>query len=302
MKNIFYLTAALLASLFGAAEVSADQLFTVLPVKVNDENCISDFKKLSKITPGSPEVSEIKTTLNNGCESGSKKCCTTLGSLYADGYLSTQLIDDALKAWQKGCALDDSESCAFLSDYYNGRFKSKNIDADIARTYMDKALKLAKKGCKELKSEECTVYGSLLLFSSDRKDFQRAIESSLTKACLADNAEGCFYLGVKYARFEQQDDKGFKYFKKACALGESMACSVLSLTYMHGSPNNVIKKDISKAVEYGTKSCDMNDVKGCIILSKIFSKDLANEAEERKFLSKACNLGDKKSCRKLQQN
>ncbi len=302
MKNRFYLTAALLSCILCAAGVSADQLFTVLPVKIDDANCISDFKKLSKLTPGSPEVSEIRTTLKKGCDTESKKCCTKLGSLYAYGYLSRQLTDDAIKAWQKGCALDDSESCAFLSDYYNGRFKSKNIDADIAKNYMDKALKLAKKGCKERKSEECTVYGSLLLFSRDKNDFKRQIESSLTKACSSDNAEGCFYLGAKYAKFEQRDDESFKYFKKACDLGESMACSVLSLTFLHGSPNNVIKKDLSKAVEFGTKACDMNDVKGCEILSKIYSKDIANKEEEKKFLSKACNLGDTKSCRKLEQN
>lgn len=115
----------------------------------------------------------------------------------------------------------------------------------------------------------------------------------------------------------------------ACSKGDSVACNRIGILYESGSS---VKKNYPKAKQYYKKSCETKFEDGCQNLAQMFSKekkyhsafkyysegcsfnngddcsDLAllfekgkgvklNYGQAKKFHKKACDLGNKKSCK-----
>ena len=119
-------------------------------------------------------------------------------------------------------------------------------------------------------------------------------------ACLAGDAEACFYAGAEYAQgagVAEDKLKAVTFFLKSCELGVPDGCSTSGYLISRGEGN--IPKDVVRGVEYMERACAMGHVDGCdwSIGMRISPGSAANNFSRALETAKAgCAAGVKKPC------
>jgi len=196
---------------------------------------------------------------------------------------------DKLTQNEKKCEEDDLASCVKAGkDAYED-------DQDY-----DKAKKYLKKACDGGKAQGCELLGGLYLLGKGvKKDEEKALEL-FEKACDDGDAHGCEAAGkmIRDGRGGSADPaKAKKLLTKACDDEAYGACTSLALDAMKSG-------DKEKGLSLMTKACDGNDKIGCMGLGALYlhGNGVTKNLEKAKtILGKACKLGEKAACKKLEE-
>lgn len=125
--------------------------------------------------------------------------------------------------------------------------------------------------------------------------------------CNNNDAEACDDIAFSYKiglsdnnmffSLPKDTSKAIEYFTKACNLDNFSACATLGREYSMG---NIVRQDRDKAVELFTKAANGGDAGGYSGLGSAYqfgSGGVAqNSAYAKELYGKACDLGDKLSC------
>lgn len=210
--------------------------------------------------------------------------CYAAGLDYQKG-TDTIKIDEnkALKYLEKGCELDNADSCRSLGHYFNKKNENRNLE---------KASSYYKKACELGDGASCTSNG-LLYSSKDELGEDPSMENIYyEKACQLKDPFGCAQLAYNYelgTGVTQNYEKANELLNGACKVVPSISCGLLAWNYKNGLG---IEKNLNKAVELYAKACKWLDSNSCIELGKIFKsgeagfidKDAAN-----KIFTHACD-------------
>lgn len=129
-------------------------------------------------------------------------------------------------------------------------------------------------------------------------------EGIFAKFCSDGNIEACVKQGQVYATDERKDTaKAFPLFKNACEKGNANGCNRLGIIYISNTKEG---NDPLKGIEYFKKSCGLGAYAGCRNAALHYSlgrykevpQDIALAAE---YMTKACSLGDQKSCEEAEE-
>ena len=239
----------------------------------------------------------------------------------------------ALKYLEKGCSLENAESCDRLAfNYEKGYRVEKN---------KEKAVEFYKKACMFGKrnnffiTSPCQNAGYKYIYGENvKKDINTAV-SLLKKGCNLNFNDDCASLAFEYDQgtyLPKNKPEAIKYYQKACDLNEPYSCMVLAETYRTDLNYYDIKKSIqlykkkcemnkisseidcyragkyiyygyenpqnidkTQAIEYLNKACDEGSAAGCLFLAKIYSGKLDND-KAIEYSNKGCNMGDGPSC------
>ena len=123
--------------------------------------------------------------------------------------------------------------------------------------------------------------------------------------CKNGNIKYCLALGILYQTgqegVKQDYSKAAKLFKKACDVGEPIACGQLGVLYYDGKG---LKKDISKATNLFKKACNDGEAVSCAQLAKQYLYGEIVEKDVNKaviLFKKACDGGYRPACDVLQR-
>ncbi len=115
-------------------------------------------------------------------------------------------------------------------------------------------------------------------YASDLQDGINAIKDKksakahelFSKACDANNANGCMDLGIMYDTgngVKQNKIKAVQLYTKACDGGNAKGC--LNAGLMYGNAEGV-EGDYSKAFKLLSKACEGKNAKGCFYLGGMY--------------------------------
>lgn len=165
--------------------------------------------------------------------------------------------------------------CQLLGDYFT----------QIYGEY-EKANKVFKDNC-DIRNygRSCSSYGLHLIYG---KGLERNCPLALeyfAKACENNDATGCDYAGKLLTNcepslskhFNLDPKRGISYLERGCNLEStaqmfesSESCYAAAFLYSVGLKG--VAKDENKAIQMGTKSCDMGQFRGCKLVSQIYAK------------------------------
>ena len=125
------------------------------------------------------------------------------------------------------------------------------------------------------------------------------------QACLEQKvAQGCFYSAQAYAKgtvVSKDMAKAFDFFTKSCDIGYTAGCMVVGSSYYYGRN---IKKDYLKAQSLFSTACTQGDANGCFLLGSMYDlgQGIQRDVKQAKELYiKACDYGSKMGCKYKQQ-
>ncbi len=197
--------------------------------------------------------SAVKTADHRACINGDLDSCVKWGdSEVTHGPAGRR---DALIAYQFGCTLNHSPSCARLAEL----FGTTNANPAKVRD----ALETACTGGQQL---SCVELGRTL---SRRRGMPY-----FATACDANVAEGCAELASAYRGIWQLGDylkKSIELDQKACELGYRPGCVGAGQAYLFGSG---VPADPAKGLAYLESTCDDRETSGCILLAKIYEEGI----------------------------
>ncbi|MBI1399223.1 tetratricopeptide repeat protein [Hyphomonas sp.] len=136
------------------------------------------------------------------------------------------------------------------------------------------------------------VFGSVAAFAS--------AQTQSEPACLAGDAEACFYTGVEYAQgigAPEDKQKAVTFFLKACDGGIPDGCSTSGVLIRAGEGN--LEKNVIRGVAYQERACAMGHVDGCewALGNRISPASEAYDLKKAIATAKAgCEAGVEKAC------
>lgn len=225
-----------------------------------------------------PTQNELLCFLNQGDK------CYAAGLDYQEG-TDTIKIDEnkALKYLEKGCELDNADSCRSLGHYFNKKNENRNLE---------KASSYYKKACELGDGASCTSNG--LLYSSKDELGEEPSMANIyyEKACQLKDPFGCVQLAYNYelgTGVTQNYEKANELLNGACKVVPSISCGMLAWNYKNGLG---IEKNLNKAVELYTKACRLLDSDSCVELGKILKSGEAGFVDKdaaNKIFTHACD-------------
>ncbi|XP_049836960.1 cytochrome c oxidase assembly factor 7 homolog [Schistocerca gregaria] len=165
-------------------------------------------------------------------------------------------------------------------------------------------------GCyQEKKPEVCHLLGDYL--EAIKKDFDKAAKVYKTNCDDYNFGKSCQKFGnysfVGKGNTTKDTEVAFKYYKKACDLGETKACFNVGVLNILDTKNSRKEKDYALGVASLRKCCDDNDAHCCFYVSTMFLQGLKNGFIEKdmakaySFSLKACDLGSMQACANVSQ-
>ncbi|CAG2115842.1 unnamed protein product, partial [Medioppia subpectinata] len=140
-------------------------------------------------------------------------------------------------------------------------------------------------------ARSCTQFGvNLLNGTGCAKDAKKAVEY-LSRGCDLNDNEGCFYTGQllsgadpQYAGTVEPDiKKSVKSLEKGCELTGNGSIAAECCFYLHSFylfGKNGCEKDLPKALKYGIKGCDLDNVQSCNNLSQMYALGTGTAVDE----------------------
>lgn len=223
--------------------------------------------------------------LEKGCELDNAESCINLGLYYFDEENEKRNLEKSFKYSKRACLLDNVDGCFHIGFmYFTGT--GATLDLNKGNEYIDK--------CCKLSSSYCTAMAKHFLeLKKSQKDFEltkfkkedNAIEYSLLeKACKYQDGEGCFEIGMNFD--SENSEKSSEWFFKGCEFDSANSCTLISSACF-------IYKNYKEALKYADKACLLGDGKGCLIVGEIYFKGLSvskNLKKSDEYLEKACSL------------
>ncbi len=260
------------------------------------------------------------------CDKCQNRGCDYLGDIYANGLGVKKDYKKAYKLYKKACNNNYMSACDSLGlMYLNGHGVKKDSL---------KAIEYLTNSCYENNyMESCNNIAILYMLgkSGVHKNYKRAKEL-FERSCYLNSAKGCMGLGDIYKNgycgeanktiaahyYERACNKSDENTYKACLnsaliyyhLGkyykakklleitcrghDKAACAYLGMLFYKGKG---VEKNTKKGLRFLKKSCDNNFSFACYNLGVIYLKDIKDYSKAMYYLKKACNIGDKESCK-----
>ncbi|WP_263833737.1 tetratricopeptide repeat protein [Sulfurospirillum oryzae] len=157
---------------------------------------------------------KAKELYTQSCSLGVAKGCSSLGFMYENGHAGTNYAK-AAELYEKACVLGDAFACESLAVLYeNGKGVSEDLQQAV--NYYDRA-------CSGGAASSCAHLA--LLYEQDENYVSAAIYHQ--NGCDAGDAKECSRIGTMYyygQGVSQREEQAAKLFKKACELGDEIAC------------------------------------------------------------------------------
>lgn len=223
--------------------------------------------------------------LEKGCELDNAESCINLGLYYFDEENEKRNLEKSFKYSKKACHLDNVDGCFHIGFmYFTGT--GTTLDLNKGNEYIDKCCKLSSSYCTAMAKHFLELKKSQKDFESTKfKKEDNAIEYSLLeKACKYQDGEGCFEIGMNFD--SENSEKSSEWFFKGCEFDSATSCTLISSACF-------IYKNYKDAVKYADKACLLGDGKGCLIVGEIYFKGLSvskNLKKSDEYLEKACSL------------
>lgn len=230
--------------------------------------------------------------LEKGCELDNAESCGNLGLYYGKNNENRNL-EKSFKYSEKACNLNDPDGCLIIgSMYYTGT--GATLDLNKGNEYIDK--------CCKLNPSTCTGSAKYLLEQKKSpKDFEltnlkkedNAFEYSLLeKACKYQDGEGCFEIGTNF--FSDNPEKSIEWVSKGCDLKDDFSCLWLNIYFKYKNPH--------KALEAVKKGCEKEGKFSCSVLADYYKKGIYIEENIDKAISlyqKSCDSNIAFACTNL---
>ena len=172
----------------------------------------------------------------------------------------SQDFDEDLAFQERGCALNDADSCTRAGSLHGGDLIS---NPDLA-----KSVAFSRRGCELGGAVACANLGLNYEFGRGvAADGKKAFEAYKT-ACHAGNGGGCNGLGNIYAKGmagEQDDFLAVEYFEKSCDLGDPIGCT--NVAFFAENQRGVFRLD-SQIEHFYQLGCDGGFHEACKRLKK----------------------------------
>ena len=222
--------------------------------------------------------------LEKGCELDNAESCENLGFYFGEENEKRNL-EKSFKYSKKACQLDNVRGCFIIgSMYFYGI--GATLDHNKANEYIDKCCKLSPLFCTKIAKDTLEENKSpkeleLTKFKKEDNPFEYSL---LEKACKYQDGEGCFEIGMNFD--SENSEKSSEWFFKGCEFDSATSCTLISSACF-------IYKNYKDAVKYADKACLLGDGKGCLIAGEIYFKGLSvskNLKKADEYLEKACSL------------
>jgi len=211
------------------------------------------------------------------------------------------LLDDNLREGERqlksACKMGQQASCDFVKfiKFIDNTNEIKMFfyligTEGLIEKDAQKSFEFAKKSCNENAVMGCYFLG--LQYASGentQKDYKLA-KQSFNMACQPRNKDKIFYKeSCEFLALFQYElgeyDSAFPAYEKMCKDGKADKCATLGDMYRHG---NGVEKDVVKAKEILTNSCNANNMDGCLKLGNLYL-DNNNTQKSIEFYTKVCD-------------
>lgn len=230
--------------------------------------------------------------LEKGCELDNAESCGNLGLYYGKNNENRNL-EKSFKYSEKACNLNNPDGCFIIgSMYYTGT--GATLDLNKGNEYIDK--------CCKLNPSTCTGSAKYLLEQKKSpKDFEltnlkkedNAFEYLLLeKACKYQDGKGCFEIALNF--FSKNPEKYIEWISKGCDLKDDLSCLGLNVLFKYTNPY--------KALEAVKKGCKNEGEFSCSILADYYKKGIYIEKNIDKAFSlyqKSCDSNIAIACTNL---
>ncbi|XP_029474681.1 cytochrome c oxidase assembly factor 7 [Rhinatrema bivittatum] len=173
----------------------------------------------------------------------------------------------------------DPDGCHRLADYLEGI--KKNFDA---------AAKVLKANCDQNQhSESCYKLGAYYVMGKGglKPDLKAAYKCFLTSCEKGGkkSVDACHNVGLLVQDGQVLDEKpdpllARDYYTRACEGNFAASCFNLSALYIQGAAG--LPKDMSRALNYSLKACDLGHMWGCANASRMYKLGDGTESDEAK--------------------
>lgn len=193
----------------------------------------------------------------------------------------------------KSCALGDMIGCSNVGLLFDDK-----EEYNKAREYYEKACSANQRtGCNNLAVHY--EYGNEYDYGVE-KDFKKAAKL-YKKACKLELAKACENTGNIYYFDLKNYKESLKWFKQGCTLNYGESCFSVGVQYYYGRG---VKKDISTANEFYTKSCELYNADACTNIGRAYMhyndetdpNTKKNYKKGVELLTYACENGDSLGC------
>jgi TPR repeat protein len=179
--------------------------------------CVDKGHRLTHATPAN--VSAAVELFEKACQAGEPRGCGELASLLM-GRRTAVDTARATSLFQNACNHGSTAGCGALGIIYQ---EGLGVPADAAR-----AEGLFERSCANRDTESCVRLAASWLL----RDPRRAVESvkMFTAACAEDDGQGCYFLGLTYAKgvgVSADLAKAAGLMQKACNLQFGAACEAI---------------------------------------------------------------------------
>ncbi len=198
----------------------------------------------------------------------------------------------SLTYYKKSCEYEDAEVCNELGDMYH-------YGSDLTSINYEEAVEYYRLACELESGKGCNNLAYML---NNNRGIQQNNWTAIRlykKACKLKEMEACYNVGSMYYHGEgtrKNYRKAIEYFQKACDNGIGAGCNDLGFMYEHGK---YVVPSLNKAISYYADACDMGEASGCSNLAYLKEKK-GNLISAKQLYKKACILGDKYSCNRLE--
>lgn len=228
------------------------------------------------------------------CTLGHAEACVDVGLLYASGVAGPPDADEANRNYEQACAAGSLRGCA-------ERGAAAQAAGDDAG-----AMSWASKGCDRHEDAACVadavcrsavvqacsvVYG----IAEGEQQFDRAIEVG-TRACRLGDAEMCL-LAYNTPRLDAARKLGI--LRLGCEEQQiAPMCNELGMQLVLG---DLGEKDEVAGIGFVDHACELGSVDACESRGDSFASNPATAAQAVPFYAKACALGSKPSCARVER-
>jgi TPR repeat protein len=276
---------------------------------------------------GAPrDLRRAAASYEKACEGGEARGCLGLGIMRETGAGVPEDLVHAVTLYERACDASIRVACDRLAQVCRSEKRNSPELRRTMQSYKDTCYGGEPANCASLsvlaavaESVSDTSPRSLHVTERERKMlYERACHDAAPRSCLQDVAEyeqscaagkgeDCFTLGLTYYGLADHEDKHLPMdlaraalmFERACALGQTDACSNLGNMYSDGDQ---VPKDLKRAAELYEQACDHGVKEACANLGKLLEngngipKDVDRAA---KLYEQACQHGVNAICNHL---
>lgn len=214
---------------------------------------------------GYPRYDEAYKYLNIAASLNHAGANYMIGNMFVRGLLGSKQNDELKKGYdylKKACSLGSIAATNTIGTMYLDGIYPLKKDIEEAKKYFNEAIK----------HKYAYAYNNLGRIYEDEKDYEKAFSSYLESADLGESW-ACNKVGEWYRKGTVKYDmeKAFYYYNKALDSNCRMVCNyayynLAKYFYLNGYSNIVLKKDLSKSLEYLTIASNSNIIEATIEL------------------------------------